>query len=88
MPSVTVLGAGPGGYAAAFYAADLGMQVALVDEEPNPGGVWLFQYGTYNYQNMQPADEAGDCGGDTDATQATSASSPRSPRCSPTSSPT
>ena len=36
---VVVLGAGPGGYAAAFYAADLGMQVALVDEEPNPGGV-------------------------------------------------
>ena len=36
---VAVLGAGPGGYAAAFYAADLGMQVTLVDEEPNPGGV-------------------------------------------------
>ena len=34
---VAVLGAGPGGYAAAFYAADLGMQVALVDEEKNPG---------------------------------------------------
>ena len=33
MPSVIVLGAGPGGYAAAFYAADLGMQVTLVDEE-------------------------------------------------------
>src|SRR5499426_3570712 len=35
---VAVLGAGPGGYAAAFYAADLGMQVALVDAEKNPGG--------------------------------------------------
>ncbi|MBP7775890.1 MAG: dihydrolipoyl dehydrogenase [Acidobacteria bacterium] len=43
MPSVIVLGAGPGGYAAAFYAADLGMQVTLVDEEKNPGGVCLFR---------------------------------------------
>ena len=40
---VAVLGAGPGGYAAAFYAADLGMQVALIDEEPNPGGVCLYR---------------------------------------------
>jgi dihydrolipoamide dehydrogenase len=40
---VAVLGAGPGGYAAAFYAADLGMQVALVDEEKNPGGVCLYR---------------------------------------------
>jgi dihydrolipoamide dehydrogenase len=38
-----VIGAGPGGYAAAFYAADLGMQVALVDTEPNPGGVCLYR---------------------------------------------
>ena len=43
MPSVVVLGAGPGGYAAAFYAADLGMQVTLVDEEKNPGGVCLYR---------------------------------------------
>ena len=40
---VVVIGAGPGGYAAAFYAADLGMQVALIDPEPNPGGVCLFR---------------------------------------------
>jgi dihydrolipoamide dehydrogenase len=40
---VVVLGAGPGGYAAAFYAADLGMQVALVDMEKNPGGVCLYR---------------------------------------------
>lgn len=40
---VAVLGAGPGGYAAAFYAADLGMQVALIDEEQNPGGVCLYR---------------------------------------------
>jgi dihydrolipoamide dehydrogenase len=40
---VAVLGAGPGGYAAAFYAADLGMQVALIDEDKNPGGVCLYR---------------------------------------------
>ena len=40
---IAVLGAGPGGYAAAFYAADLGMQVALIDEEKNPGGVCLYR---------------------------------------------
>ena len=45
MPSyqLVVIGAGPGGYAAAFLAADLGMQVALVDTEPNPGGVCLYR---------------------------------------------
>lgn len=40
---LTVIGAGPGGYAAAFYAADLGMQVTLVGEEQNPGGVCLYR---------------------------------------------
>jgi len=40
---LVVLGAGPGGYAAAFYAADLGMQVTLVDMEKNPGGVCLYR---------------------------------------------
>src|SRR5262245_5743276 len=40
---LAVLGAGPGGYAAAFYAADLGMQVALVDMDSNPGGVCLYR---------------------------------------------
>ena len=40
---VVVIGAGPGGYAAAFYAADLGMQVTLVDPSPNPGGVCLYR---------------------------------------------
>ena len=40
---LAVLGAGPGGYAAAFYAADLGMQVTLIDEEKNPGGVCLYR---------------------------------------------
>jgi dihydrolipoamide dehydrogenase len=40
---VVVIGAGPGGYAAAFFAADLGMQVTLVDPEANPGGVCLYR---------------------------------------------
>lgn len=38
-----VIGGGPGGYAAAFRAADLGMDVTLVDISPRPGGVCLFQ---------------------------------------------
>ena len=38
-----MIGAGPGGYAAAFYAADLGMKVTLIDNEKNPGGVCLYR---------------------------------------------
>ena len=38
---VLVLGAGPGGYTAAFRAADLGKKVVLVDREPALGGVCL-----------------------------------------------
>src|ERR1700733_532136 len=40
---VAVIGAGPGGYAAAFLAADLGMHVTLIDPEANPGGVCLYR---------------------------------------------
>ena len=40
---LAVVGAGPGGYAAAFYAADRGMQVTLIDPGPNPGGVCLYR---------------------------------------------
>lgn len=40
---LVVLGAGPGGYAAAFMAADLGMEVTLVNREVNPGGVCLYR---------------------------------------------
>jgi dihydrolipoamide dehydrogenase len=40
--NIAVIGGGPGGYAAAFYAADLGMQVTLIDENVNPGGVCLY----------------------------------------------
>ncbi len=38
---VVVLGAGPGGYAAAFYAADKGKRVILVEQEKRLGGVCL-----------------------------------------------
>jgi dihydrolipoyl dehydrogenase len=41
--NITVIGGGPGGYAAAFYAADLGMDVTLIDKEKNPGGVCLYR---------------------------------------------
>ena len=42
-PNIAVVGAGPGGYAAAFLAADLGMNVTLIDREQNPGGVCLYR---------------------------------------------
>ena len=38
---IVVVGAGPGGYAAAFYAADLGKKVILVEREKRLGGVCL-----------------------------------------------
>src|SRR3954466_624510 len=40
---IAVVGGGPGGYAAAFLAADLGMKVTLIDQELNPGGVCLYR---------------------------------------------
>ena len=36
-----VIGSGPGGYAAAFRAADLGLDVIMVDPLPSPGGLCL-----------------------------------------------
>ena len=41
--NIAVVGGGPGGYAAAFLAADLGMSVTLIDPESNPGGVCLYR---------------------------------------------
>ncbi|MGA2617010.1 MAG: dihydrolipoyl dehydrogenase [Thermoguttaceae bacterium] len=40
---LAVLGGGPGGYAAAFRAADLGLEVTLVDQEPRLGGTCLLR---------------------------------------------
>ena len=38
---ILVIGSGPGGYAAAFRAADLGRKVIIVDKDPTLGGVCL-----------------------------------------------
>jgi len=38
-----IVGSGPGGYGAAFRAADLGLDVVMVDPSPRPGGVCLFK---------------------------------------------
>ncbi|TBR20675.1 dihydrolipoyl dehydrogenase [bacterium] len=40
---MVVVGGGPGGYAAAFYAADSGMDTVLIDTEPAPGGVCVWR---------------------------------------------
>jgi dihydrolipoamide dehydrogenase len=40
---LVVVGGGPGGYAAAFLAADLGLSTTLVDPETNPGGVCVYR---------------------------------------------
>src|SRR6202161_4447773 len=41
--NIAIVGGGPGGYAAAFLAADLGMTITLIDPELNPGGVCLYR---------------------------------------------
>jgi dihydrolipoyl dehydrogenase len=38
---IVVLGAGPGGYTAAFYAADRGKKVTMVEQAPRLGGICL-----------------------------------------------
>ncbi len=38
---LAIIGSGPGGYAAAFYAAEMGMQVTMITSDERPGGVCL-----------------------------------------------
>src|SRR3974377_1488208 len=40
---LAIIGGGPGGYAAAFLAADKGMKVTIIDREPKLGGVCLLR---------------------------------------------
>ncbi len=40
---VAVVGGGSGGYAAAFMAADLGLEVTLINAEEKPGGTCLYR---------------------------------------------
>ncbi|MEZ5095261.1 MAG: ABC transporter substrate-binding protein [Nocardioides sp.] len=42
---------------------------ACLRPQPDPGGIWLFQYGVYNYLNMRPASEADQCEGQAGVTQ-------------------
>ena len=46
---------------------------ACFQPQPDPGGIWLLQYGVHNYLNARPADQAGDCDGVKSAIGATSA---------------
>lgn len=39
---LAIIGGGPGGYTAAFLAADMGMEVTLIDKRKNPGGTCLY----------------------------------------------
>jgi peptide/nickel transport system substrate-binding protein len=52
---------------------------ACLRQQPDPGGVWIFQYGVYNYKNMRPAAEADACeDGSTEASSAQAADGPGS----------
>lgn len=65
---LVIIGAGPGGYRAAFMAADLGMKVTMIDPEKNPGGVCLYRGCIptkallYLTSVIKDAEEAGDLG--------------------------
>ena len=65
---IVVVGAGPGGYAAAFYAADLGKKVILVEREKRLGGVCLNRgcipskallYATHQITNARESEHRG-----------------------------
>jgi peptide/nickel transport system substrate-binding protein len=46
---------------------------ACFEPQPDPGGIWLFQYGAHNYLTLRPAAQAGNCDGVTSAVGATQA---------------
>ena len=39
-------------------------RVACMQPQPDPGGIYLIQYGVHNYVNMRPASEADECAGE------------------------
>ena len=48
---IAVLGSGPGGYTAAFRAADLGLSTVLIERYPTLGGVCL-NVGVYSLEGL------------------------------------
>ncbi len=46
---------------------------ACLQPQPDPGGIWLIQYGIHNYLSVRPADQAGDCDNVESSSQATDA---------------
>jgi dihydrolipoamide dehydrogenase len=65
---LAVIGGGPGGYKAAFLAADLGIETVLIDPQENPGGVCLFRgciptkallHSVHQYQSILNSSEVG-----------------------------
>jgi peptide/nickel transport system substrate-binding protein len=52
---------------------------ACLRPQPDPGGIYIFQYGVYNYLNMRPAEDAGECAGEAGVTQASAAAKDSGP---------
>ncbi|MEP9365368.1 ABC transporter substrate-binding protein [Nocardioides sp. CN2-186] len=48
---------------------------ACFAQQPDPGGVWLFQSGVYSYMHVRPVADAGDCDGSANATAASDSTS-------------
>ena len=48
---------------------------ACFQPQPDPGGVWLVQYGAHNYSSLRPTSQAGNCDGVKSALRPVSASS-------------
>jgi len=56
---------------------------ACFEPQPDPGGVWLIQYGGHNYPLLRPASEAGDCDGTPTALGAVKVSKDGTPSAAP-----